>query len=162
KIVVDIEELRAALVALCRHLDAAGAARVAEAMAAASRDPKTAVLVRTLFADALTALAGRLTADQAASLESVLVDSLRADLADAKSRQFRGLGGQAVAAACGRPGATRAARAAEALAGAIHDPQTPLATLKPLATALAVVSGQLPPKGASSHAKQAVAVLDSL
>jgi serine/threonine protein kinase len=161
-IVGDIEELRAALVAVCRRLDAAGAARVAQAVVTAVRDPKTPVLVRTLFADALAALAGRLTPDQAASLESILADSLLADLADAKSRQFRGFLGQALAAACRRPGAPGAARAAEGLAAAIRDPQTPLTTLKPMAAALAVVSGQLPPKEASSHAKEAVDVLDSL
>jgi hypothetical protein len=161
-ILVFREQLRAALVAVCRRLDAAGAARVAKAMVAAARDPKTSALVRTVFADALAALAGRLTPDQAASLESALVDSLRADLADAKSRQFRGFLGQALAAACGRPGATAAARATEALAAAIRDPQTPLTTLKPLAAALAVVSSQLPSKEASSHANKAVDVLDSL
>jgi hypothetical protein len=161
-IVVDIEQLRAALVAVCKRPDAAGAARVAEAIVAAVRDPKTAVLVRTLFADALVALAGRLTPDQAASLERALVDSLLADLADAKSREYRGFLVQALATACGRPGATEAARATEALAAAIRDPQTPLTTLKPLAAALAVVSGRLPPKEAASHTNQAVDALDSL
>jgi hypothetical protein len=161
-IILSKEELRAALVAVCRRLDAAGAARVAEVLVAAVGDPKTSVLVRTLFADAFAALAGRLTPDQAASLESVLVDSLLADLADAKSRRFRGFLGQALATACGRPGATGAARAAVGLAAAIRDPQTPLTTLKPLAAALAVVSGQLPPREAASHANQAVAVFDSL
>jgi hypothetical protein len=160
-ILVSREALRAALVAVCRRLDAAGAVRVAEAMAAAARDPKTSVLVRTLFADAHAEVAGRLTPDQAASLESALVDSLLEGLADAKSRQFRGFLGQALATACGRPGATVAARAAEALAAAIRDPQTPLTTLKPLAAALGVVSGQLPPKEATSHANQAARVLDS-
>jgi hypothetical protein len=62
----------------------------------------------------------------------------------------------------GRPGATGAARAAEALAAAIRHPQTPLASLKPLASALAVVSGRLPPKEAASRANQAVDALDSL
>jgi hypothetical protein len=161
-IVVDIEELRAALVAVCRRLDAAGAARVAEAVVAAVRDPTASALVRTLFADALVALAGRLTSDQAASLESGLVDSLVADLTDAKSRQFRGFLGQALATACGRAGARGSARAAEALVAAIRDPQTPLTTLKPLAAALAVISGQLPPKEASAHANKAVDALDSL
>jgi hypothetical protein len=156
------ENLRAALVALCRRLDAAGAARVAKDLVAAALDPKTSVLARTLFADALAALAGRLTKDQAASLESALVDSLLADLADAKSREFRGFLGQALATACGRAGATGAARAAKALAAAFCDPQTPLPTLKPLAAALAVVSGRLPPREASAHAKKAVAVFDSL
>jgi hypothetical protein len=155
-------DLRAALVAVCRRLDAAGAARAAEALVAAVRDPKTSALVRTLFAEVLAALAGRLTPAQAASLENALVDSLVADLSDAKSRQFRGLLGQALATACGRPGATGGARAAEGLVAAIRDPQTPLTILKPLAAAFAVVSSQLPPKGASSHAKQAVDVLDSL
>jgi hypothetical protein len=156
------EALRAALVAVCRPLDAAGAARVAEAVIAAVRDPKTSALVRTLFADALAALAGRLTPDQAASLESALVDSFVADLADATFQDFRGALGQALATACGRPGATGAARAAEALAAAIRDPQTPLTTLKPLAAALAVVSGQLPTREASSLATEVVDVLDSL
>jgi hypothetical protein len=161
-IVVDIEELRAALVAVCRRLDTAGAARVAEALVAAVRDAKAALLVRTLFADALAALAGRLTPDQAASLERALVDALVADLAGAKARQFRGFLGQALATACGRPGATEAARAAKALGAAIRDPQTPPALLRLLATALTVVSGRLPPEEAASHANQAVDALDSL
>jgi hypothetical protein len=160
--VAAIEEVRAAVVAVCRRVDAAGAARVAEAVIAAVRDPKTSVLVRTLFADALAALAGRLTPDQAASLESVLVDTLLADLAGAKSLPFRGFLGQALATACGRPGTTGAARAAEVLTGALRDPQTPPTTLKPLATALAVVSSYLPPREASSHANRAVDGLDSL
>jgi hypothetical protein len=162
KIGASIEELRAALVAVCRRVDAAGAARVAEALASAVRDPKTAVLVRTLFADALAAFAGRLAPDQAASLERVLVDALLADLADAKSLPFRGYLAQALATACGRPGATGAARAAEALAAAIRDPQTPPITRMPLAAALAVVSGQLAPREATCHVNQAVDALDSL
>jgi hypothetical protein len=157
-----MKDLKAALVALCGRLDAAGAARVAEAMADAVRDPKTSALVRALFADALAALGGRLTPEQAASLESALVDALRADLADAKVAHLRGILGQALATACGRPGATGAARAAEGLAAAIRDPQTPLTTLKPLAAALAAVTGQLPPKEAVSHARQTVDALDAL
>jgi hypothetical protein len=73
------EALRAALVALCRRLDEAGAARVAEAIVAAARDPKTTVLVRALFADALAALAvvsGRLPPKEAASRASQAVDVL--------------------------------------------------------------------------------------
>jgi hypothetical protein len=158
----NIEGLRAALLAVCRRLDAAGAARVGKALLAAARDPKTPMLVRTLLADGLAVLAGRLTPDQAASLESVLGDALGADLADAKSRQFRGFLGQALAATCGRPGATHAVRAAQALTAAIRDPQTPLTTLKPLAAALAVVSGQLRSAEASSFARQTVDALDSL
>jgi hypothetical protein len=158
----DIEGLRAALVAVCRRVDAVGAAPVADAVIAAVRDPKTAALVRALYADALAALAGRLAPDQAASLERVLVDALLADLADAKSRPFRGYLGQALATACGRPGATGAARAAEPLTAALRDPSTPPTALKPLAAALAVVSGQLPPREASSHVNKAVDVLDSL
>jgi hypothetical protein len=162
KIALSREELRAALLAVCKPLDAAGAGRVAEAIATATREPKTSVLVRALFADAHAALASRLTADQAASLERALADALLADLADAKSREFRGLLGQALATACGHPSATSAARAARGLAAAIRDPQTPLTTLKPLAAALALVSGQLPPREASSQANQTVEVLDSL
>jgi tRNA A-37 threonylcarbamoyl transferase component Bud32 len=156
------EELRAALVVVCKRLDAAGAARAAETLAAATRDPKTSVLVRTLFADALAVLASRLTPDQAVPLESALVDALLADLADAKSRDFRGLLGQALAKACERPGATGAARAAEGLVAVINDPQNTLIALEPLAAALVLVSGQLPSKEALAHANQAVDTLDSL
>jgi hypothetical protein len=156
------ERLRRALVGVCKPLDAAGAAQVAEAMDAAVRDPETSLSARVLFAGGLAALAGRLTPAQAASLESGLVDSLCADLANAKSRQFRGVLGPALAAAGGRPGATGAARAAEALTAALRDPQTPAEALKPVAAALAVVIGQLPPKEATFRAKLAVDELDSL
>jgi serine/threonine protein kinase len=161
-IVPSREELRAALVALCRRLDAAGAARVEEAMSAAARDPKTAVLVRTVFTEAQAALADRLTPDQAAAHERVLFDALLANLADTKSVQFRGFVGQALATTCGRPGATDPARAAEGLGVAIRDRETPLMALRPLAAGLAVVTGRLPPKEAASHAQQAVGVLDAL
>jgi hypothetical protein len=70
--------------------------------------------------------------------------------------------GQALGAVCGRPGTKRAPRAAEALTAAIRDPQTQLVVLKPLAAALAVVSGQLPPAQASAHASKAAEVLASL
>src|SRR5262249_49863925 len=112
-------------------------------------------------ADAPAALADRLTPDQTASLESALVDSLRADLADAKSRQSRGPLGRALAAAGGRPGAANAARAARALVAAIRDTQTPTAALRPLAAALAAVLGQLPPEEAAAHANQAIDALNS-
>jgi hypothetical protein len=156
-----MEPLRAALVSVCRRPDPAGAARVSEAIVAAVRNPQTSVRARTLLADALVVV-GRLDPAGAASLEDALVDSLIADLADAKHLPARGLLGQALASVCGRPGARRAARAAEALAAAIRDPQTPIGLLKPLAEALAAVSGQLPPTEAFSHANQAVDVLGSL
>jgi hypothetical protein len=155
-----VDDLRAALVALCRLLDAAGAARVAEAVSAAARDPKTASLARVILADAPAALADRLTPDQTASLESALVDALVADLAHAQP-PLRGLLGRALATACGRPGAANAARAAEPLVAAIRDPQTPAEALKPLAAALAAVLGQLPPEEAAAHANQALDALNS-
>jgi hypothetical protein len=157
-----VEPWRAALVSVCRRPDAAGAARVSEAIVAAVRDPQTSVRARTRLADALVVVIGRLDPAGAASLEDALVDSLIADLADAKSLPARDLVGQALASVCGRPGARRAARAAEALGAAIRDPQTPIGSLKPLAEALAAVSGQLRPTEASSHVNQAVDVLDSL
>jgi hypothetical protein len=165
-ILIQLEGLRTALVALCRRLDADGAARVADALAAAARDSKTSPMVRTLFPDAFAALANRLTPDQSASLASVLVESLADSLLAAPTepnlQYTRSYLGQALATACGRPLATGAAHAAEALVAAIRDPKTPLAALKPLAKALAAVSGQLPPGEASSHTKQAVDALDSL
>jgi hypothetical protein len=160
KIEPSIEELRAALVAVCRRLDAAGATRVAEAIIAAVRDPKTHVLVRTVYADALATVAGLLTPNQASSLEGVLFDVLLADLAEPKSLPFRGFLGQALGTACGRPGAKNASRAAEALVAAIRVPQIRPEALKPLAEALAVVIGRLPLQEASSHAKEAVDLLD--
>jgi hypothetical protein len=159
---LTMEPLRAALVSVCRRPDAAGAARVSEAIAAAVRDPQTSVRARILFADAQVVVVGRLDPAGAASLEEALVDSLIADLADAKYLSARELLVQALASVCGRPGARRAARAAEVLAAAIRDPQTPIDLLKPLAKALAAVSGQLPPKEAASQINQAVDVLSSL
>jgi len=159
---LTMERARAALVSVCRRPDAAGAARVSEAIVAAVRNPQTSVRARAILADALVAVVGRLDPAGAASLEDALVDSLIADLADAKSLSARGVPGHALASVCGRPGARRAPRAAEALAAAIRDPQTPIDLLKPLAEALVAVSGQLPPAEASSHANQAVDLLGSL
>ncbi|HME90496.1 MAG TPA: hypothetical protein VKE49_03680, partial [Myxococcaceae bacterium] len=160
-IFVTIEQLRTALVSLCRRLDAAGAARVTDAMVAAVRDPETSVDVRTLFADALVALS-QLDPAQAAALESALVDSLIGNLADARSLLVVPRLARALGSVCGRPGAKRTARAAEALSAAIRDPKTPLELLKPLAAALAVVNGQLPSGEAAAHARQVVDVLGSL
>jgi hypothetical protein len=161
-IITTTEMLRTALVSLCRRLDAAGAARVADAIVAAVRDPKTSVEARTLFADALAALSGQLDPAQAAALESALVDSLLANPADARSLLVGRLLARALASVGGRPGAKSTARAAEALSAAIRDPQAQLELLKPLAAALAEVSGQLPPGEAASHARQVVDVLGSL
>jgi hypothetical protein len=162
EIVLSLRELRAALGALCRRQDAAGAARVAEALVDAVRDPKTAVLVHVLFVDALTVLADRLTPDQTVALERALVECLLADLTDRKSRRFNGQVAQGLANLCARPGATAATRTAELLVAAIGDPQTPLSTLKPLAEALGEVSGRLPSEKASSHLSRAIKALDSL
>jgi hypothetical protein len=153
--------LRTALVSLCRRLDAAGAGRVTDALVAAARDPKTSTEVRTLFADALVALGGQLGPAQAAALESALVDSLLANPADARSLLVTPLLARALASVGGRPGAKSTARVAEALSAAIRDPQTQLELLKPLAAALAAVSGQLPPEEAASHAHRVVDALDS-
>jgi hypothetical protein len=153
---------RAAVVSVCRRPDAAGAAHVSEAIVAAVRDPQTSLRARALLADAVVVVVGRLDPAGAAALEDALVDSLIADLADAKSLSARDCLGQALASVCGRPGARRAAQAAEALAAAIRDPQTPNDLLKPLAEALAAVSGQLPPSEASSLVNQAIDVLGSL
>ena len=97
------EELRTALVALCRRLDATGAARVAEALAVAARDPKASMLARTLLPDAFAELAGRLPPERAAALEGTLVDSLLADLADTKLPHFKFYVAQALATAYRRP-----------------------------------------------------------
>jgi len=156
------EELRVAVVALCRRLDAAGAARVAEAMTAAARDPKTSMLVRTVFADAFALIASQLTPAVAASLEGTLVDALLVDLGETKPRYYMGNVGKALGTASGRPGATSAARVAEALAAAIGDPQTPVQTLEQLSAALVVVCAQLPSHEASSRVHATTDVLESL
>jgi hypothetical protein len=161
-ILVTIEQLRTALVSLCRRLDAAGAARVSDVIVAAIRDPKTSVQVRTLFADALVALSGQLAPAQAAALENALVDSLLANMGEARSLLVGPLLARALASVGGRLGAKSTARAAEALSAAIRNPQAQLVLLKPLATALAVVSGQLHPREAASHTHQVVDVLGSL
>jgi hypothetical protein len=157
-----LDLLRTALVSVCRRLDAPGAARVSDAIVAAVRDPQTMVRVRALFADTLVVIGGRVDPARAAALEDALVDSLVGDLGNAKNQAFGGLLVQTLATVCGRPGARSAARAAEALAAVIRDPQAPVGFLKQLAEALAAVAAQLPPTQASSHANQAIAVLSSL
>jgi hypothetical protein len=149
---LNMESLRTALVSVCRRLDEAGSARVADALAAAVQDPKTPVLARSLLASGFAVFGDRLDPGKAAALESVIALSLIADLADAKSLYARGRVGEALGSVGGRPGAKSAARAAQALTAAIGDPQTPVVFLKPLAAALAVTCGQLPPAEASSHA----------
>jgi tRNA A-37 threonylcarbamoyl transferase component Bud32 len=161
-ILVPPEQLRTALVSLCRRLDAAGAARVSHAIAAAVTDPKTSVEARTILADALVPLSGQLDSAQAAALENALVDSLIANMAETRSLLVGPLLARALASVGGRPGAKSAARTAEAFSAAIRSPQAQLELLKPLAAALAVVSGQLPPEEAAAHAHRVVDVLGSL
>src|SRR5262249_20325474 len=78
---------------MCRRLDAAGAARVAEAVVVAVRDPKTSAGARTIFASVLGAVGDRLDPVRADSLERALVDSLLTVLADVKSLNYGGVGG---------------------------------------------------------------------
>jgi Protein kinase domain len=155
-------ELNTALVALCRRLDKAGTARVAEAMTAAARDPKTTLLVRTLFADAFVVVGGQLNPAQAASLEGALIDSLLIDLADTKSPHHLGFVGEALGTTSGRPGATSAARVADALVAAVSDPKTPHYALEPLTAALVVVCAQLPRSEVSPRMLRTMEVLESL
>jgi hypothetical protein len=135
---------------------------VSEAFVAAVRHPRTSIQVHTLFAHVFVVMCGRLDPATATSVEDALVGALVADLADAKSQQFRGHLGRALASVCGHPGASRAPSAAEALVAAIRDPQTPISFLKSLAEALAVAGRRLAPAEAAFHAKQTVSILDSL
>jgi hypothetical protein len=163
--VLPIEQLKLASVTMCRRLDSAGAARVADAVVVAVRDPKISAEARTIFASVLVAVGDQLDPVRADSLERALVDSLPTDLADVKSLFSRGNVGQsvaAVAAVCGRADARSAARVADALTETIRNPQTPIELLPPLVTALGVASGRLPPGEASSRANRAIAVLASL
>ena len=104
-LILNSEPLRIALVAVCRRLDAAGAARMSDAVIAAVRDPKTSVGVRTILAHVLAALDRQLAPAQTDSLESAIVDSLLAGLADAKSLYFGAQLGRALESVCERPGA---------------------------------------------------------
>jgi hypothetical protein len=160
----NMQRLESALVVLARRLDANGAAQVADACAAAVRDPMTPVLPRALLARTFAEVSAQVNPARAALLESDIVDSLVANLAstDEKSLHARGHLGQALGSVCGRPSAKGAPRSAGVLTAAIADPQTPFMAVKPLAAALAVVCGQLPPAEASSHAKKVVDVLESL
>jgi hypothetical protein len=154
------------LVTLCRRLDAAGAARVAEAVVVAVRDPKTSAAVRTIFASVLVAVGDQLDPVLADSLERALVDSLLTDLADVMS--FGRIDARtaaavaAVAEVCRRAGAMSVARVADALIETIRNPPTPIEFLPPLVTALGVAGGRLPPGEASSRANRAIAMLASL
>jgi hypothetical protein len=156
------DHLRAALVSVCRRLDADGLASTAEALAAAVRDPETPGPALAPLADALAVVLNRLEPARAESVERASADALIARLADPKAPSAGGVVARALGSVCGRPGATGAARAAKALTTVIRDPQTPLEALGPLASALAVVCGQLDPREASCRAEQAVDVLDSL
>jgi hypothetical protein len=162
KLALNMEPLSKALVAVCRRLDADGSRRVAEVIAAAVQDPKTPVLARAILANGFAVVADKLEPDRAASLESGIVDLLVVDLADIKPILARRHLGQTLASVCGRPGTKSAPRAAEALTAAIRDPQTASVLLRPFAAALAVVSSQLTPEQASSHASKAAEVLGSL
>jgi hypothetical protein len=162
---LPIEQLRVASVTMCRRLDAAGTARVADAVVVAVRDPKISAGVRTIFASVLVAVGDQLDPVRADSFERVLVDSLLTDLAGVKSLSASEIERRmvaAVAAVCGRAGAKSAARVADALTETIRNPQTPIELLPPLVTALGVAGGRLPPGEASSRAKRAIAALASL
>jgi hypothetical protein len=160
------DELRAALAAVCRRLDADGSERVAEAMRSAIRDPKWTWEKHTALADAFAIIAGRLAKAQADSLEDALFDSLL-QLGDPKAHPpglrwtIVKVTGRALGTTCGRPGAKRAADAAEALFTSIRDPQTPVQSLEQLTAALVAVCAQLAPPVASSRRDRATAVLDS-
>jgi len=163
--VLPIEQLKIALMTMCRRLDAVGAARVADAVVVAVRDPKTSAGTRTIFASVLVAVGDRLNPVQGDSLERALVDALLTDLADVKSLFSSGIEDPTVAAVaelCRHAGAKNAARAADALTEKIRNPQTSIDLLPPLVTALGVAGGRLPPGEASSRANQAIAVLTSL
>src|SRR5262249_35470879 len=130
---LPFEQFKIALMTLCRRLDAAGAARVAEAVVVAVRDPKTSAGVRTIFAGVLAAVGDQLDPGRADSLERALVDSLLTDLAGVKSLSSGRIEDQtvaAVAAVCGRADAKRAARVADALTESIRNPQTPSELLR--------------------------------
>jgi hypothetical protein len=160
--VVSVEALRKALVGVCRRLDADGAGRVAEATGLAIRDPKTPDQVRVLLAHGWAAAADKLGPDQEAPLEKAVVEVLIEILADATLPLARWQLPQALAAVCGRPNTRSAPRAAEALTAAIRDPQTPPGFLRPLAAALAAVSGPLPPAQGSAQTSKAAEALGSL
>src|SRR5262249_30997230 len=83
------------------------------------------------------------------------------DLANAKPIILRMELAKALGSVGGRKGATSANRAAEALTAAILDPDAQLSNLKQFTSALASVSGQLPPKQAAAHASKAAEALDS-
>jgi hypothetical protein len=157
----NMEPLTRALVGVCRRLDADGSRRVADLIAANFQDPKAPVLDRVLLTQAFVVVSGKLEPDKAAPLEGAIVDALVADLADAKMPAAVWQA-QALGSVCGRPGTKCASRTAEALAAALRDPQTPVALLKPLAAALAEVSGRLPVEQASSFASKAAEALDAL
>jgi hypothetical protein len=163
--VLPIEQLKIALVTMCRRLDASGAARVADAVVVAVGDPKTSAVARTIFASVLVVVGDQLDPVRADCLECALVDSLLTDLADVKSLSPGRIEHRTVAAVaevCGRAGVKNAARVADALTETIRKPQTPIELLPPLVTALGVAGGRLPPGEASSRANRAITMLTSL
>jgi hypothetical protein len=161
---MSAEQLGSALASVCRRLDAVGVAQVAEALAAAVRDPATSVEARTAFAGALVAVGDRLDTARADSLRRSLVDSFLADLADVKSLRVPSAGPlcRSLAAVCKPAGAKSATRAADALAATIRNPQIPVEVLEPLVTALVAVGGQLPTEEAAARVNGSITLLDTL
>jgi hypothetical protein len=163
--VLPIEQLKITLATMCRRLDAAGAARVAEGVVLAVRDRKASSRARAIFASVLAAVGDQVGPARAGSLERALVDSLLTDLADVKSLSTGRIEEPTLAALAevgGRAGPKCAARVADALTEKIRNPQTPIELLPPLVTALSAVCGRLPPREASSRGNRVIAVLTSL
>jgi Protein kinase domain len=157
-----IEKLRTALGTVCLRLDADGAAAVAEAIAGAIREPNTALRSRVVLAHGFGTVADKLDPAMSAPLEIAMVEALTANLADPKSVDDRDHVGQALASVCGRADTTNAARAAEAISTAIHDPKTRIVLQPSLVESLVRVSRQLGPEEDHAHATRAVDLLNSL
>jgi hypothetical protein len=130
------------------RLDAAGAAKAADALIAALRDPKTSSDALYLLAEALGAVSGRLDAATAAAHAAKAADVLVARMRDPKTPpNVLYLLALALRRVSGRLDAAGAAKAADVLVAALGDPRTPTNALSDLAQALKTVGARLGPHG---------------
>jgi serine/threonine protein kinase len=141
------------LAALSRRLDAAGTARVAEALVAFLGDSETfggvkrSLISSGVIPQALSEMAEDLDAEGGLRAAEGLVLVLRkAEPIETGTVQLR----TALAAVCRRLDATGAARVSEAIVAAVRDPEISGGVRPLLAAALAVVAGKLDPAGAAS------------
>jgi hypothetical protein len=152
-----------ALGAVCGHLGTANAARAAEALVAAIRDPGTPLIALKPLAGALAAALGQLPPKEAAAHANQAAHVLDSLWAARTAPPDRVALAEALAAVWTRldpaDAAARARRVAADLEGELRDPRTAAIRFSALATALSAVYNHLDPAERKGRAKAAADTL---